>query len=50
MHVHISLSEYDESQSMQCTLKSENDCLISFSVVAGDMGNTAYNPQIYGKS
>ncbi|KAM4630011.1 integrin beta-6 [Polymixia lowei] len=40
-------TEYDKSHSTQCTLKSENDCRISFNVVVGDIGTTAYNPQIY---
>lgn len=44
-----SFSEYDESRSTLCTLKSENNCFISFSVVAGDMGSTVYNLKMYGK-
>ncbi|KAM3876723.1 integrin beta-6 [Diretmus argenteus] len=40
-------TEYDKSQSTQCTLKSENDCLISFAAVASDLGTTAYNLQMY---
>ncbi|XP_071371827.1 integrin beta-6 [Centroberyx affinis] len=40
-------TEYDKSQSTQCTLKTENDCLISFTVVASDMLTTAYNLQMY---
>lgn len=43
------LSDYDKSSSMQCTLVTENECWISFSVVGSDMGTTAYNLQMYGK-
>ncbi|KAF7667920.1 hypothetical protein LDENG_00041540 [Lucifuga dentata] len=40
-------ADYDRSSSMQCTLKTENDCWISFNVVGGDTGITAYNLQMY---
>ncbi|XP_041701194.1 integrin beta-6 [Coregonus clupeaformis] len=47
-HVFINNStEYDESQSMLCNLKSENECFISFNVVAGDTGSTVYNLKMY---
>lgn len=41
-------SDQDRSLSTQCTLMTENECWISFSVVAGETGTTAYNLQIYG--
>lgn len=34
---------------MQCTLMTENECWISFNVVGGEAGTTAYNLQMYGK-
>ncbi|XP_054627730.1 integrin beta-6 isoform X2 [Dunckerocampus dactyliophorus] len=37
----------DKSPSMQCTLMSENECWISFSVVASDT-TTVYNLHMYG--
>nr|XP_061796037.1 integrin beta-6 [Nerophis lumbriciformis] len=40
-------AEVDKSASMQCTLMSENECWISFSVLGGD-AMTVYNPHIYG--
>ncbi|KAG7464109.1 hypothetical protein MATL_G00183740 [Megalops atlanticus] len=44
LHTAVNQStDYDESQSILCTLKSENECIISFSVVVGDQGNTVYN-------
>ncbi|CAJ1049496.1 integrin beta-6 [Xyrichtys novacula] len=43
-----STAEYDKSASMQCTLMTENECWISFNVVAGETGITAYSLQIYG--
>ncbi|KAM9397997.1 integrin beta-6 isoform 2-T7 [Salvelinus alpinus] len=47
-HVFVNNStEYDESRSTLCTLKSENNCFISFSVVAGDIGSTVYNLKTY---
>lgn len=41
-------SDQDKSLSTQCTLMTENECWISFNVVAGETGTTAYNLQIYG--
>ncbi|XP_034536798.1 integrin beta-6 [Notolabrus celidotus] len=41
-------ADYDKSASMQCTLMTENECWISFSVVAGETGIMAYSLQIYG--
>ncbi|XP_055785586.1 integrin beta-6-like isoform X1 [Salvelinus fontinalis] len=47
-HVFVNNStDYDESRSTLCTLKSENNCFISFSVVAGDIGSTVYNLKTY---
>lgn len=43
------LSDYDKSPSMQCTLMMENECWISFNVVGGETGATAYNLQMYSK-
>ncbi|XP_077374277.1 integrin beta-6 [Festucalex cinctus] len=40
-------AEVDKSASMQCTLMSENECWISFSVLGGDT-MTVYNPRLYG--
>ncbi|XP_062303345.1 integrin beta-6 [Osmerus eperlanus] len=42
----ISVNEttgYDGSQAMLCTLQSDNECLISFSVEVGDSGTTVSN-------
>lgn len=48
--VHFSsFSDQDKSLSTQCTLMTENECWISFNVVAGETGTTAYNLQIYGE-
>lgn len=33
---------------MQCTMMTENECWISFNVVGGEKGTTAYNLQMYG--
>lgn len=41
-------SDYDKSPSMQCTMMTENECWISFNVVGGEKGTTAYNLQMYG--
>lgn len=41
--------DQDKSLSTQCTLMTENECWISFNVVAGETGTTAYNLQIYGE-
>ncbi|XP_029522422.2 integrin beta-6-like isoform X4 [Oncorhynchus nerka] len=47
-HIFVNNStEYDESRSTLCTLKSENNCFISFSVVAGDAGSTVHNLKMY---
>lgn len=45
----IFFSDQDKSLSTQCTLMTENECWISFNVVAGETGTTAYNLQIYGE-
>ncbi|XP_023279369.1 integrin beta-6-like [Seriola lalandi dorsalis] len=42
------LSDYNKSPSMPCTLMTENECWISFNVVGGETGTTAYNLQMYG--
>ncbi|XP_046886442.1 integrin beta-6 [Hypomesus transpacificus] len=34
---------YDGSQAMLCTLQSDNECRVSFSVEVGDSGTTVYN-------
>lgn len=34
---------------MQCTVMTANECWISFNVVGGETGTTAYNLQIHGK-
>ncbi|GLD55977.1 integrin beta-6 [Lates japonicus] len=41
-------ADYDKSPSMQCTLMTENECWISFNVVGGETGTTAYNLQMSG--
>lgn len=47
-HSHF-FSDQDNSLSMQCTVMTEDECWISFNVVGGETGTTAYNLQIYGK-
>lgn len=42
-------SDHDKSPSMQCTLMMENECWISFNVVEGETGTTAYDLQMLGK-
>ncbi|XP_056134279.1 integrin beta-6 [Lampris incognitus] len=42
-----STTERDKSHATHCTLMSESDCLISFSVVVDDSDTTAYDLQIY---
>lgn len=49
MHHSPLFSDYDKSPSMQCTVMTENECWISFNVVGGETGTTAYNLQMYGK-
>lgn len=34
---------------MQCKLMMVDECWISFNVVGGETGTTAYNLQMYGK-
>lgn len=41
-------ADYDKSPSMQCKLMMENECWISFNVVGGETGTTAYDLQMYG--
>ncbi|XP_031702106.1 integrin beta-6 [Anarrhichthys ocellatus] len=41
-------ADYDKSASMQCTLMMENECWISFGVVGGETGTTAYDLQMHG--
>ncbi|XP_028291770.1 integrin beta-6 isoform X1 [Gouania willdenowi] len=41
-------AEYDRGSFMPCTLMMENECWISFNVVQGETGTTAYNLQMYG--
>ncbi|MBN3306217.1 ITB6 protein, partial [Amia calva] len=36
-------SDYNEHESIFCTLKNENECIISFLVVTNHHGNTIYN-------
>lgn len=43
-----SFSDYDKSASLQCAVMTENECRISFNVVASETQTTAYNLQIYG--
>ncbi|XP_030626565.1 integrin beta-6 isoform X2 [Chanos chanos] len=40
-------TDFEESQAVLCNLQSENDCLISFSLVDRELDKTVYNPQIY---
>lgn len=42
-------SDYDKRASLQCTVMTENECWISFSVVASETRAIAYNLQIYGE-
>lgn len=42
-------SDYDKNPSMQCKLMMADECWISFNVVGGETGTTAYNLQMYGK-
>ncbi|CAF99789.1 unnamed protein product, partial [Tetraodon nigroviridis] len=41
-------ADYDKSTSLQCTVMTENECQISFNVVASETQTTAYNLRIYG--
>ncbi|KAM9861364.1 integrin beta-6 isoform 2-T2 [Aulostomus maculatus] len=41
-------AEYDKSPSKQCTLMTENECWMSFSVEGSETGTTVYNLQMYG--
>ncbi|KAM8895404.1 integrin beta-6 isoform 1-T1 [Spinachia spinachia] len=41
-------ADHDRSPSMQCTLMMENECWISFNVVEGETGTTAYDLQMLG--
>lgn len=43
------LPDYDKSSSTQCTLMMENECWISFNMVGGETGASAYNLHMYGK-
>ncbi|XP_064183464.1 integrin beta-6 isoform X1 [Anguilla rostrata] len=44
IHTYVNwTTEYDESQSILCTLNGENDCLISFIITPGPHGNTVYD-------
>ena len=41
--------ELDQRHATQCTLKTDSDCFISFSIVMGELGTSAHNLHIYGK-
>ncbi|CAL8350881.1 unnamed protein product [Merluccius merluccius] len=40
-------TELDQRLATQCTLKTDSDCFISFSIVMGELGTSAYNLHIY---
>lgn len=44
-----SFSDYDKSASLECAVMTENECRISFNVVASETQTTAYDLQMYGK-
>ncbi|XP_068161943.1 integrin beta-6 isoform X1 [Antennarius striatus] len=46
--ISIDTTADNKTPSMQCTLLTENECWISFNVVGGEMGITAYDLQMYG--
>ena len=48
IHLHICVPGYDGSQAMLCTLQSDNECRVSFSVEVGDSGTTVYNLLLHG--
>ncbi|XP_053722719.1 integrin beta-6 isoform X1 [Synchiropus splendidus] len=39
---------HDKSPSIQCTLMTENECWVSFTVVGSDTDTMIYDPQVYG--
>ncbi|XP_069030470.1 integrin beta-6 isoform X2 [Embiotoca jacksoni] len=41
-------ADYDQSPSMSCMLMMEDECWVSFNVVQGETGPTAFNLQMYG--
>lgn len=43
------VSEYDVSQSVTCTLRTEKDCILSFGLVTGEHGNVIYNSKLSGE-
>lgn len=43
-------SDFEDRRAALCTLQSEDNCLMSFSLVDSDHGNTIYNLKLYGKS
>ncbi|XP_066503250.1 integrin beta-6 [Hoplias malabaricus] len=46
IHTTVSNStDFEESAAVFCTLQSENECMISFALLASDKGNTVYIPQ-----
>lgn len=44
-----SSSDYDRKASLQCAVMTENECRITFNVVARETQTTAYDLQMYGK-
>ncbi|XP_062868445.1 integrin beta-6 [Trichomycterus rosablanca] len=43
VHTTVSNStDFEESRAMLCILQSDNECLLSFSLMGGDKGNTVY--------
>ncbi|KAG7275078.1 hypothetical protein CRUP_004844 [Coryphaenoides rupestris] len=40
-------TELDQRQATECTLKTDTDCLISFTLVMGEQGTSAHNLRIY---
>ncbi|KAJ3594099.1 hypothetical protein NHX12_006431 [Muraenolepis orangiensis] len=40
-------TELDPRHATQCTLKTDYDCFISFSIVTGELGTSAHNLHIY---
>lgn len=42
-------SDFEDRRASLCTLQSEDNCLMSFSLLDSDHGNTIYNLKLYGK-
>ncbi|RXN10751.1 integrin beta-6-like protein [Labeo rohita] len=48
LHATVSNStDFEESRAALCTLQSEDNCLLSFSLVDSDYGSIIYNPKVY---